>query len=94
MITLEIDCSPDSNRPDDIYDDIIDEIKDSQMNNVIKQFIPYWEDKEPITKNCGSWIWELYECLSKDNRDELRTFILNKLIGYHYTNTIRYGSID
>ena len=28
MIKIEIDCSPESTRPDDIYDAIIDEIKD------------------------------------------------------------------
>jgi len=94
MLTLEIDCPPGTIRPDALYNQLMKNIDESLMNATIKQLLVFWEDKEPITKQFGSWTWELREVLNETDKKELTTFIYNKLLGFHEDSIIRYGSIN
>ena len=94
MLTLEIDCHPGTISPDTLYNQLMKDIDESLMNDKIKQLLFFWEDKEPVIKQFGSWTWELREVLSEIDKKELTTFIYNKLLGFHEDNIIRYGSIN
>lgn len=94
MIRLEIDCPPGIMKSDAVYDQIMKDIKESLMNNTIKQLLLFWEKKEPEIKQYGNFEWELQEMLSKTDRKEVVTFIYNKLLGYYEDKIIRYGSVN
>jgi hypothetical protein len=98
MCIVEIGCPPGSIRPDNILNDIIqDIIKKNTENGLSKNTIENVEkwlgEIKNSTKSFGDFTWYFPSTISESEFEALRTVVMKYFTNYYNTGLLRYASI-